>query len=31
MTKINPAKLLRKRFVYNLNRKINQLRKEGKL
>jgi len=31
MTKIKPTKLLRKRLVYNLNRQINQLRKEGKL
>lgn len=31
MTKMNPTKLLRKRFVYNLNATINKLRKGGSL
>lgn len=31
MTKMKPAKLLRKRLVYNLNARINKLRKEGKI
>lgn len=30
-TKMKPEKLLRKRFVYNINRQINRLRKDGKV
>ena len=31
MTKMKPAKLFRKKLVYNLNYQINKLRKEGKI
>jgi hypothetical protein len=30
-TKVNPTKLMRKRLIYNINARINKIKKEGKL